>query len=85
MQNLKSKKTKTSKTNVLTKLSDSAIQNQWYKWGERGQKGQDRGMELRDSTMYKADKQKGYIIQHREMYLLFCKNFKWSIIYKKIE
>ena len=42
-------------------------------------------MELRDSTMYKADKQKGYIIQHREMYLLFCKNFKWSIIYKKIE
>ena len=31
------------------------------------------------------DKQKGYIVQHKEIQSLFCNNFKWSIIYKNIE
>ena len=35
--------------------------------------------------MYKIDKQQGYIVQHRELQLLFCNNFKWSIIYKNTE
>ena len=36
-------------------------------------------------TIYKMDKQEGYIVQHREMQLLFCNNFKWCIIHKNIE
>ena len=35
--------------------------------------------------MHKISKQQGYIVQHRDMWPLFCNNFKWSIIYKNIE
>ena len=34
--------------------------------------------------MRKIDKQRGYIVQHREIQPLFCNNFKWNIIYKNI-
>ena len=38
--------------------------------------GQDSGLGLRDKTsMYKLDKQQGYIFQHRKLELLFCNNF----------
>ena len=33
----------------------------------------------------KIDKQKGYIVQHKEIQSLFCNNFKWSIMYKNIQ
>ena len=32
------------------------------------------------TTMYKINKQQGYIVQHRKIESLFCNNFKWSII-----
>ena len=37
------------------------------------------------ATMYKINKQQGYIVKHREIQLLFCNNFTWSIIYKNNE
>ena len=30
------------------------------------------------TTIYKISKQKGYIVQHREIKPLFYNNFKWS-------
>ena len=39
----------------------------------------------RQATLYKIDKQQGYIEQHRKIYSLFCNNCKWSIISKKVE
>jgi len=35
--------------------------------------------------MYKVDKQQGYVVQHREIQLLFFNNFKLSVIYKSVE
>ena len=30
--------------------------------------------------MYKIGQQQGYTVQNREILLLFCNNFKWTII-----
>ena len=35
--------------------------------------------------MYEINKQQGYMVQHRELQLLFCNNVKWSILHKNIE
>ena len=36
----------------------------------------------KQTFMYRINKQHGYIIQHGKMKLLFCNNFKESIIHK---
>ena len=35
--------------------------------------------------MYKMDKLKEYILQHREIQPIFYNNYKWSIIFKNCE
>ena len=37
------------------------------------------------STMHKTDGQQGCSVHHKETQLLFCNNFKWSIIYTNSE
>ena len=36
------------------------------------------------TTIYKINKLQKYIVQHREILSLFYNNFKWSIVYKKL-
>jgi len=38
-----------------------------------------------ETPTYKIDKKQVYIVQHRELYPLFCNNIKWSITYKNTE
>ena len=45
-----------------------------YQWREGSGVEQDRNME--QTTMYKIDKQQGYIVWHREIQPSFCNDFK---------
>ena len=49
-------------------------------WGKMGVGDQEI-----QTTTYKINKLQEYIVQNREIWPLFCNNFKWSIIYKNIE
>ena len=47
---------------------------------------EDTGTRLRGTTtVYKINRQQGYIVQHREIQPLFCYNFKQSTIYKNTQ
>ena len=52
--------------------------------GKRGGERQGCGIKIQ-TTMYKINKQEGYIVQHREIQPLFCNKLKWNIIYKNTE
>ena len=51
-----------------------------------GEKQIERGITVdkikKQTFMYRIKKQHGYIIQHGELKLLFCNNFKESIVHK---
>ena len=54
-------------------------QTSGYQWGDGSGEGQERVWDQEvQTTMYKIDKQQGYIVQHREIYPLFKNNFKWT-------
>ena len=52
-------------------------ENQWGNEGEKGKIGV--WDEEIQTTTHKINKQKGHIVQHREIQSLFCNNFKWNI------
>ena len=61
-------------------------QTSGQQWGEEAGRGKVGGGDQEvQTTMYKINKLKGYIAQHREYSQYNNNKFKWSITYKNIE
>ena len=74
---------KKRKSEYNIKEIDSDIENKlMVTSGERRSKTGDLEVQ---TTVYKINKQQGYIVQHKEIQPLFYNNFQWSMIYKNIE
>ena len=78
----------TSEIIYETETDSQTQRTDWWLPQGRGEWGRE-GLGVWDyqtqTTIYRMDKQQGYIVQHREIQPLFCNNFKWSLIYKNIE
>ena len=85
MWDLKDKTNKCIKQsrNRLTEVENNLVVTSREREREEGHIGvRDKEMQI---ATYTINKEQGHIVQHREIQPLFFNNYKWYIIYKKIE